>query len=138
MTKHKRILILEDNEICSIFLSQALQRLGNFETVCVHRGEDAVQAVQDSLKASNPFHLAFLDITLPGMDGLQTLESIRAAEREAEIPENAGLQALMVTAMDDDTTATRAFIRGNALCYITKPISEERIREELTTLGLLD
>lgn len=138
MSEKKRVLILDDNEICNIFLAQVLERMGGFSVECAHRGEDAVAAVRTALEESRPYSLAFIDINLPGMDGLQTLESIRAAEAKAGLSEHDGLQALMVTAMDDDRQATRAFIRGNALCYITKPISEERIRMELTNLGLLD
>ncbi len=100
-------------------------------------GEEALDKFEKKWLEGTPFDLIFMDIVLPGIDGLQTLEKIRAIEQVRQIPEDKKAKAIMTTALDDNTKASRAFFQCEALSYMTKPITEEKILTELKKFGLL-
>jgi two-component system chemotaxis response regulator CheY len=131
-----RILIVEDEPVNREFLLMSLQGLGECESVT--SGEEAVEAQQRALAESRPFDVIFLDIVLPGMNGLQALEQLRALESKHQIPPERRVPVIVTTSLDDDRAASRAFIQGQALSYMTKPFQPDQIPEELRKLGLLD
>lgn len=130
-----RILIVEDEPVNREFLTLALRGLGVCQAVV--SGEDAVLAQQNALETNQPFDVVFLDIMLPGMNGLQALEQLRALENRYEVPPERHVPVIITTGLDDDQTASRAFIQGQALSYLTKPFRPGQITEELRKLGLL-
>ncbi|MCM0756824.1 response regulator [Desulfovibrio aminophilus] len=100
-------------------------------------GEEALDLFQAALRDGPRFDLVFMDVLLPGMDGLQTLERVRELERRAGIPDGEGARVIVATALDDDQHAARAFFQGRAVSYITKPLSVDSIRNELRGFGFL-
>lgn len=128
-----RILIVEDNRVNQEFLRLALA--GHGEPAMAGTGEEGLRLFVEALDESRPFELVFLDIMLPGMDGLQTLERMRAAEDERGLPDGACARAIITTSLDDNRKASRAFIHGRAVSYMTKPFRPRDIAEELRKLG---
>ncbi len=131
-----RILIVEDNRVNQEYLRLALA--GHGEPVMAGTGEEGLRLFLAALADSRPFELVFLDIMLPGMDGLQTLERMRAAEDELGLPESGCAQVIITTSLDDNRKASRAFIHGRAVSYMTKPFRPRDIAEELRKLGYGD
>jgi len=131
-----RVLIVEDEPVNREFLLLALK--GRARCVAVESGEAAIEAFTLALDDSEPFDLVFLDLLLPGMGGLQTLEKLRFLEEHFELPESRRAKVIVATALDDDRAASRAFIQGRAVSYMTKPFRVADIRGELDKLGLLD
>lgn len=129
-----RILIVEDDYINREFLKEMLRRWGDCHVV--ESGEDAVAAFSSAL-TGEPYSIVFMDIMLPGMDGLQALEQIRQAESSAGIGPEREVKAIITSALDDDEKATRAFIHGQAISYLNKPISPEMVEEELRQFHLI-
>jgi len=103
----------------------------------VESGEEAIATFSAALK-SEPFDLIFMDIMLPGMDGLQALEHIRDLEAKQGVAPGQEAKAIITTALDDDDKATRAYIHGQAISYITKPIREDKVQDELKKFGLIN
>ncbi|WP_421901060.1 response regulator [Maridesulfovibrio sp.] len=136
-----QILIVEDSNTSRMYLKEILriitEKLDEKSIDCAVCGEDALEKFEHRWLEGNPYDLIFMDIILPGMDGLQTLEKIRAIEQTKQIPEERKVKAIMTTALDDSTKASRAFFQCEALSYITKPITEEKIQAELNKFGLL-
>lgn len=130
-----RALIVEDTLINQEFLKMIVGQWA--ECVVVESGEEAIDVFADALH-DKPFDVIFMDIMLPGIDGLQALERIRAMEQRDKVPNEHLTKAIVTTALDDDGAASRAYIQGQALAYITKPIREEKIEEELRNFGLID
>ncbi len=130
-----RILIVEDEPVNREFLLLSLRGLGDCQTAA--SGEDAVLAQQSALEQGLPFDVVFLDIVLPGMNGLQALEQLRALEDRFAVPQDRRVPVIVTTGLDDDQTASRAFVQGQALSYMTKPFRPGQIPEELRKLGLI-
>src|SRR3990170_7667107 len=68
-----RVLVVDDEETVGVGMSEILKDEG-FEAAYVVSGRDAVQAVKET-----HFNLVFMDIVMPGMNGLDTFREIRKA-----------------------------------------------------------
>jgi two-component system alkaline phosphatase synthesis response regulator PhoP len=111
-TMHGCILIVEDEEAIAAFVKTALERDG-FTVEWVDDGSTALTAL-DSFRPD----LVLLDLALPGMDGLQVCQSIRAREQYVPI--------IMLTARADDVDKIVGLEVG-ADDYITKPFNAREL-----------
>ncbi len=84
-----------------------------FEVTPVSSGFDAVQEVKD-----NVFDLVLLDEMMPGMDGLATMEEIKAI--------NPNLPVVMVTKSEEEDLMVQAIGRQIA-DYLTKPVNPSQV-----------
>lgn len=102
-----RVLIVDDEpdfvEVISEFV-----RMRGFEALAAYDGPEALQKV----KEERP-HIVFLDIRMPGMDGLEVLRRIRQIDREVGV--------IMLTAVEDERTGREALLLG-AFDYLVKPV----------------
>ncbi len=77
--------------------------------------------------------LILLDIKMPGMDGYEVCEQLKADERTRDIP------VIFISAMTDTADKVRGFALGG-VDYITKPFQEEeviaRVEKHLTIRNL--
>jgi DNA-binding NtrC family response regulator len=74
-----RVLLVDDEEEFTDALSKRLEAR-NLKVKTVNRGEDAVHMVDEQ-----SFDVIILDLAMPGMDGLETLQQIKANHPDAEI-----------------------------------------------------
>ena len=103
-----RILLVDDESAIRRALRTSLDELG-FRTVEASRGEDALHLVR-----SDNFDAVLLDINMPGIGGMKTLERLRASYPRLPI--------LMLTVRDEEQDKVEALECG-ADDYITKPFS---------------
>jgi signal transduction histidine kinase len=113
-----RILVVDDNRMNRIKLSRSLELQGHE----VGLAEDGQQAL-DMLRAE-PFDLVLLDIIMPGMDGYQVLEVIKAN------PKLRGLPVIVISALDETDSAVRCIEMG-AEDYLPKPFNPVLLRARL-------
>lgn len=111
-----RILVVEDEHVSRKGLCEMLHRLRPDSEVISADGSEAALR----LLAESSVDLIFLDIHMPGMDGLMLLEQIRK--------EDAQVNVIMVSAYDQFAYAQRA-IRLGAMDFIVKPYAEEIIAQ---------
>lgn len=106
------ILVVEDDPIIRQTVEYALKRAGFAVHAIAHGGEalDAAALVRPDL--------VLLDLMLPGMDGYQIAERLRADDKDMAI--------VMVTALDTERDKVRGLDAG-ADDYITKPFSMEEL-----------
>lgn len=131
-----RVLIVEDSAVNREFLLGLLEEHG--ECVAVESGEKALECFSEALAGERPFDLVLLDIMLPGIDGLKALERLRAMEQERGVPAGRQARVVVTTGLDDDRNATRAFFQGQAIAYLVKPFTVEKVLGELKGFGLID
>ncbi len=113
-----RILVVEDDERIASFLAKGLIADG-YSVVTANNGAaalDALQQVDDDLAA------VLLDLTLPGIDGLEVLAAIRAM--------SADLPVLIVTARGEVSERISGLDAG-ANDYIVKPFSFDELLARL-------
>jgi CheY-like chemotaxis protein len=72
------ILLVEDNLINQLVAKRLLERRGHMVTAV-----DSGQAALDLL-AKQPFHCILMDVEMPGLSGLETLERLRDVKRFGE------------------------------------------------------
>jgi DNA-binding NtrC family response regulator len=108
-----RILVVDDERMIRWSIQQALSKDGHSVTA-VETGEEAVAQASDEMP-----DLVFLDITLPGIDGVEVLRRLKGMEPSIAV--------VMVTATDDVKTAVEA-MRLGAYDYVSKPFDLDRLR----------
>jgi len=74
-----RILVVDDEPIVAGLIAEGLRNEGYEEIVIANSGEEGLQVIE-----RDPPDVVFLDITMPGMDGVEVLRRIR--ERSADLP----------------------------------------------------
>jgi DNA-binding NtrC family response regulator len=108
----QRILIVDDEEIVRESLSDWLQKDG-FAVETAADGPTAVERLSEGEWA-----IALVDLKMPGMDGLQVLETAKQ-----RLPD---LAVVMITAYATVETAVKA-IKLGATDYIVKPFDPEEL-----------
>lgn len=112
MNPMPKVLIVDDE--AGVRESVRMVLKGSYETAAVESGEAALEWLE-----AHTCDLVFLDILMPGLDGLEVLERIRARDRE--------LGVVMLTATKTVKTAVTAMKLG-AFDYITKPFDIDELR----------
>ena len=74
-----KVLLVDDEEAFLTTLAKRLEVRG-MQVTTLTRGEDAVATAD-----KHDFDLVVLDLSMPGIDGLETLKRIKAGQPEAEI-----------------------------------------------------
>lgn len=111
-----RILVADDERgICDAFA--ALLTAEGHEPLVVSNGKLAVQVVREKKPA-----VAFIDVQMPGGDGLTALEEIKKIAPEIPV--------IVMTAFGTLETARQAIDLG-AFDYLGKPLELEQVRELL-------
>ncbi len=108
------ILVVDDEKILRDFLRETLTRAG-YVVGTAEDGEAAIAAATE-----DPYALALLDVKMPGRDGIETLEALRAARP--------GIAVVMMTAYGTVESAVRA-MRLGAVDYLQKPFGAEKVEE---------
>ncbi|MGY2048849.1 ATP-binding protein [Methylobacterium sp. JK268] len=105
--RRARVLLAEDNPINALLARKALERLDAAVT-WVPDGTQALHHLQAAAAGeAEGFDLAFLDIRMPGLDGLEAARRLRAFERGQEAAP-ARLVALTANASAEDEAEARA------------------------------
>lgn len=121
------ILVVDDNVMNRDLMSLQLSRKG-FKVTLADSGFSALDIL-----AEENFDIILLDIMMPGMSGIEVLETIRRQHSMLSLP------IIMVTADDQQTSVIEALQKG-ANDYLVKPlnmaITAARIKTQLTTRNL--
>ena len=105
-----RILVVDDDRAILKAFAHALSAI-DVDLVAVRRGEEAMAAVKAA-----PLFLAFVDIVLPGIDGLETLRALRAKQPQLPV-------IMMTTSHAKEDVAVLADYLGAAGC-LSKPFRD--------------
>jgi two-component system sensor histidine kinase BarA len=113
------LLCVDDNPANLLLVQTLLEDMGA-KVLAVDSGFAAVNAVQ-----KEAFDLVLMDVQMPGMDGRQATEAIRAWETER------GRHSLPIVALTAHAMANekRALLQSGMDDYLTKPISERQLAQ---------
>lgn len=130
-----KILIADDDEANRLLLAKILQPLGVPDLVV--DGQEAVEAFEWALQEGNPYDLVFLDIMMPGKDGLQVLKIVRELDRKHISPERTAVKIFMISAQGTEKNVHEAFVEGNCTDFFIKPVNKRMVLEKLADNGIV-
>lgn len=113
----KRVLIVDDAIFMRMKLKDILEKHG-FEVVA--EAQNGIEAIEQ-FKSESP-DIVTMDITMPEMDGVTALKSIKEIDPNAKI--------IMCSAMGQQSMVMEA-IQAGALDFIVKPFDNDRVIESL-------
>ena len=111
----KMLIVDDETEICDFLREFFVDR--GYDVITAFSGEEALEKIEDE-----PPHILLLDITMPGISGLDVLKSVRE--------NHSGMKVIMVTAVETSDQIDEAFRLG-ADNYITKPLSLEYLENDV-------
>lgn len=117
------LLICDDSNMARKQLLRALPPEWGVSVTMATNGLEGLEAVRRGLG-----EVMLLDLTMPVMDGYQTLAAIRAEHLDAKI---------IVVSGDVQDEAVRRVMELGALAFLKKPADPEQLKATLTQLGLL-
>jgi len=107
-----RILIADDEDSLRWVLEKGLRQAG-YDVAAAKDGESALRAFE-----AEPYDLVFLDVRMPGLDGLTALAKLRESRPDANV--------IVMTAHGTMETAIQAMQRG-AYDYLAKPFDLDEV-----------
>src|SRR5436190_7130441 len=113
MTEAVNILLVDDEPGMLRYIRTLLE-VDEYKVETASTGEEALQRVEKGLRPD----LVLLDLLMPGIDGLQTLEQLRQL-----VP---GMKVVMLSCVSDTRKVVQA-IRLGAHDYLTKPFQKAEL-----------
>jgi len=107
-----QVLIAEDDEAFAEQLSETLKS-ENYNVIVAHDGSEALKILKNS-----EVDLGFIDLSMPGIDGMQVLEEARTTAPDVPL--------IMITGYASIERAVQA-TRLGAYDFIEKPVSLDRL-----------
>ena len=115
------VLVADDDDDILLLVTTRLRRDG-FDVVAARDGEEALALAKQRRPA-----VAVLDIGMPGLDGLEVLQRIRADD------DLAGTRVLLLTAKAQESDVRRGYDAG-ADAYVRKPFSPSELSARVRAL----
>ena len=116
----KKILLVDDAAFMRKMIKDTLSKSGYTD---LHEAVDGADAVE-KYSELHP-DLVIMDITMPNMDGLEALKTIRAKDGNANV--------VMCSAMGQESMVMDA-VRSGAKAFIVKPFKPDRVLKTVTTI----
>ena len=119
------LLLVEDNRINRLMGERMLTKLGHAVRTAGN-GEEALGLLRE-----HDFDGVFMDIQMPGMDGLEATARIRGADPASGIDPDIPVIAMTAHAMIGDR---ELFMKGGMSGYIAKPVDMQGLEQTLARL----
>lgn len=135
MTQEVTILIAEDDPGHAALIEMNLRRSGiSNEIMRFADGQSTLDFLlgegDGPARKPHAAYVLLLDIRMPGIDGIEVLQRIRAHDELRKLP------VVMLTTTDDPREVERCHRLGCSI-YITKPIDYDKFVNAVRQLGLL-
>jgi DNA-binding NtrC family response regulator len=113
MSDKSKILLVDDEPGMQRYIKTLLE-IDDHHVETASTGEQAVELVQNGMEPN----LVLLDLLMPGIDGLETLEKLRKLQPNVKV--------VMLSCVNDTKKVVQA-IRLGAVDYITKPFQKAEL-----------
>lgn len=122
-TEQANVLVVDDATTTAMLVLRKLTSLGH-SAVTVQSGERALAVLR---QYPNAFDLIFLDIIMPGMDGVELLRILKSDPQLSRIP------VVMLSALEDESVSAVCLDEG-AMAIMKKPLQPDDIRRLIATV----
>jgi CheY-like chemotaxis protein len=128
------ILLAEDDDGHAVLIERNLTRAGLINSFKRFRdGKELFDFLEGPNTSSSAIQkgslLLILDLKMPRLGGIETLERLKNSPRFSRLP------VIMLTTTDDPREIARCYERGCSV-YITKPVAYDSFIEAIRRLGL--
>lgn len=113
MYKAEILAVDDDAAVCKSI--KAVLRNTPIKVDVVHTAEDALEQISE-----RPYAIMITDMMLPGIDGIQLLEKVKA--------KNPNITVILITGYPSIKSAVKS-IKLSAFDYLPKPFTPEELRE---------
>jgi two-component system chemotaxis response regulator CheY len=115
-----RLLLIDDSEFARELLKMIVEEGGH---VVVGEAANGIEGVEKYM-ALKP-DLVILDMIMPRLNGLNTLQAIRAFDKDARI---------LIISADNQDEHIRKIVKEGADGYISKPYKKQAVIEEVSNI----
>ena len=122
----KSLILIVDDEIISRSTIEILLTAEGYELVFAENGEEALVKAIELIP-----DLMLLDVMMPGMNGFEVCQQLRANPRTTKLP------VVMITALDDRESRLRGLEVG-ADDFMSKPFDRAELRARIRTITRLN
>ncbi len=127
----KRIFMVDDSLVSCKVTKKVLESYGHSITLCTNGSEAMNILTKASLSWANndglPFDMLFLDIVMPGTDGIEILGHIKSMPHLVNIP------VVVLSGLEDEKLAKKCLQMG-ALAVVQKPLKCHHVEKVLSSL----
>jgi PAS domain S-box-containing protein len=117
------VLIVDDNATNRTILTKSVSVCG-CRAAIAESGYEALEMVRIAYGSGDPYQVILLDMQMPGMDGIQTLEALK------KDPSGKDLRVIILTSMGQRGDASRLEALGCS-GYLLKPVKQQMLAEAL-------
>ena len=115
------VMVVEDNPTTRHLIRLYLKGQG-YALLQAENGLDALEQL-----AQGPVDLIIADVNMPQMDGVALTRALKQDQALATIP-------VLIRTSEDGAQERRNGLAAGAAAYLTKPVSSERLVQEVTQL----
>lgn len=117
-----RVLIVDDNTTALEILQKTVEQLGA-RVMLARSGEEALACVEHCFATNQTLHVVLMDYRMPGMNGLEVAQCIKAKSDASNLP-----VVIMVSAFgrDEIMKAQTTEVLPYA-AYLTKPVTPQQV-----------
>jgi two-component system, chemotaxis family, chemotaxis protein CheY len=114
-----KVLLVDDSTTIRIMLRRAVLEYPGVETAEAANGVEALAEL-----GRQRYDLVIMDVNMPIMDGLETLEAIRATPAYTRL-------AVVVLTSEKNESVVRRLVELGITNYLSKPLSQDKLSERL-------
>jgi two-component system, chemotaxis family, chemotaxis protein CheY len=114
-----KVLLVDDSTTIRMMLRRAVMEHTGVETTEAGNGVEALAEL-----GRQRYDLVIMDVNMPVLDGLETLEAIRASPAYARL-------AVVVLTSEKNESVVRRLVELGITNYLSKPLSQDKLRERL-------
>ena len=120
-----RVLVVDDNRNARLIHSAMLEAMG-LKVDLAENGAQALSQVAAAIASAKPYAFVFMDMKMPGMDGIECARRLRAQHPDDAPP------ILMVTSLDhEEVTSAMAEDKTLIQGTLTKPVTSSLLFEAI-------
>jgi two-component system, sensor histidine kinase len=125
----RTVLVVEDNPVNQKVIARQLKRIGvEYELAC-----DGLEAVE-LLRKPHHYGLVFMDVQMPGLDGIEASRLVRQYEEENGMVQHTRIYAMTACSFDDDYKKCMVYMDG----FISKPLRVAALKGALQENDIID
>ena len=134
--KMLRCLVVDDDELSRELLATQLLEYAACDMAA--NGNEGVEKFAAALASDNPYHVVFMDILMPGLDGHGAAKEIRKIEERQGIPVERGIDIIILSSLGTPHDVIQAYIAAQSAAHLVKPVKPEKLYKTLLALNLIE